>query len=149
MDFSVSPITDGFGRVVDFEVHHDGRLGCADRATPASPGAPAGLRRSGGIADARRILKERTRRAKLFPHMREPSWLILVDLYVNHERDISISSACFASFAPYVTALRHIGELERSGLIFRADDLHDRRRHYLRLSDDAHERLTAYFGEPV
>lgn len=101
------------------------------------------------IADAQRIIRERSRRARLFPHMGEAGWLILLDLYANPGRDISVTSACLASFVPPTTALRHIECLERDGLIWREEHPHDRRSSYLRLTEGAWLLLGSYFADPL
>lgn len=95
---------------------------------------------------AHRILRERARRERLLPGMGEAEWLILCDLYAHRGRDISVTSACLASFAPATTALRHIGLLEQAGLIAREDSETDRRVHWLRLTERARDALTDFFA---
>ena len=95
---------------------------------------------------ARTILAERSRRALIFPHMEEPGWLILLDLLANDGRDICVTSACLASFTPATTALRYIGLLERDGLVRREADPNDARRVFVRLTDEARQRLDAFFA---
>jgi DNA-binding MarR family transcriptional regulator len=96
---------------------------------------------------AKRLLRERLIRARFFPHLGEPAWLMLVDLAANADRKVSVTSACLASFAPPTTALRHVGELEERGLVRRVPDPEDRRRVWLRLTYDARELLAAFFAE--
>ena len=67
----------------------------------------------------------------------DASWDIILDLYVNHDRHISISSACIASGSPSTTALRHIKDLEMRGYLFRHPDPTDNRRCFVNLSPDA------------
>jgi DNA-binding MarR family transcriptional regulator len=95
------------------------------------------------------ILAERSRRARLFPHMNEPTWLILIDLFVNDGRDVSVTSACLASCVPPTTALRYIGRLEADGLVRREDHPGDRRSILLRLTGLGRERLTEFFDNPL
>lgn len=95
---------------------------------------------------AQRIIRERYLRARFFPHMAEASWLILLDLYANAERDISVTSACTASFVPATTALRHIALLEADGLIEREADSADARRVWLRLTVAGADRLADFFN---
>jgi DNA-binding MarR family transcriptional regulator len=77
----------------------------------------------------------------------EPSWDILLDLYLNHCRGgplISISSACIASAGPQTTALRHIGVLVDRGLLERVEDAGDRRRSFVRLTQKALAAMDAW-----
>ena len=94
----------------------------------------------------RQIIAQRNRRALFFPHMDETQWLVLVDLLANDGREISVTSACIASFSPPTTALRAIGELHDADLVSRHPDPDDRRRVFLRLTDDARARLGQFFS---
>lgn len=69
----------------------------------------------------------------------EPGWDIALDLYsaLMEGKSISVTSACLASCAPASTAIRHLGFMERRGLILRAPDPRDRRRAHVSLSDPA------------
>jgi DNA-binding MarR family transcriptional regulator len=69
----------------------------------------------------------------------EPAWDVLLDLYINHgrEKTISVSSACLASAAPTSTALRHVSELVRRRLVVRSPHPHDRRVFVLQMSQQA------------
>lgn len=96
---------------------------------------------------AARIIRERALRARLFPQVEEPGWLMLLDLYANPGRDVSVTSACGASFVPWTTALRHIDLLEAGGLVEREHDPKDRRRVFLRLTQSAVDALADYFGD--
>lgn len=96
---------------------------------------------------AKRIIRERFIRARFFPHLDEPAWLMLVDLIANDDRLVSVTSACLASFAPPTTALRHIGVLEGMGLVRRVPDPGDRRRVWLRLTNLARGQLNECFRE--
>ena len=79
--------------------------------------------------------------------MEEPSWLILLDLYANPSRDVSVTSACLASFVAPTTARRHIDTLEAAGLIEREPDRFDRRKVYLRLTQAAVDGLGGFFAD--
>lgn len=99
------------------------------------------------MTHAQRLVRERHLRAKLFPGLGEPGWMMLIDLAANQGRNVSISSACLASFAPPTTALRYIGILERRKLVVREADTDDHRRFWLRLTPKAWEALDRFFGE--
>ncbi len=67
----------------------------------------------------------------------EPSWDLMLDLYIAHERgvEINISRSVTASGVPTTTGLRYIALLTDRGLLCRVADPFDRRRHFLTLSD--------------
>ena len=69
----------------------------------------------------------------------DPSWDILLDLFIHHARgvDVSVSSACQGSFSPATTALRHLAELERRGVIVRRAHPSDRRVLHVSLTTEA------------
>ncbi|MFM5924587.1 MAG: MarR family transcriptional regulator [Novosphingobium sp.] len=93
------------------------------------------------LAIAKAIYRGRRARASHFPAdlLGEPLWDILLDLYIEkaQARSVSITSACVASNVPPTTALRWLKVLEEGGWIFREDDVKDRRRSFLRLSEKA------------
>ena len=80
----------------------------------------------------------------------EPVWDILLDLFIaRHEgRRVSISSACIAACVSQTTALRRLNDLQRRGLIERASDVGDSRRHYVSLTDAATELVTRALQHP-
>lgn len=90
------------------------------------------------LAKARMLLAIRRLRDQLFPQqlLGEPSWNILLDLYVAdiEDRPISVSSACLASAAPATTGLRHLDFLVEQGLVVREADKTDKRRIFVKLS---------------
>lgn len=107
------------------------------------------------VERAEGLYKERRRRdarmagtSELFG---EPSWDILLDLFVAHgkARPVSVSSACIASSTPQSTALRYVGLLEKVGLIRRAKDPRDGRRHYLELTETGLSHMEAYLSEAI
>lgn len=69
----------------------------------------------------------------------DPCWDMLLDLFVQTAKgvDVSVKSACLASGVPCTTALGYVSILEREGLLTRLADQADRRRTFLRLSDEA------------
>lgn len=81
----------------------------------------------------------------------EPSWDILLDLFIaqGKARPVSVSSACIASSTPQSTALRYVGLLEKVGLIRRAKDPRDGRRHYLELTEAGLSNMQAYLSEAI
>lgn len=76
-------------------------------------------------------------------HLGEPAWDILLDLFVAQRLGlrVSILDACIAANVPSTTALRYVRRLEDDGLILRSADTNDRRRSYVRLSDEVVKRV--------
>ncbi len=74
-----------------------------------------------------------------------PNWDMLLALYLARyeNRFVMLTALCAASYAPESTAYRRITDLEQCGLIVRDDDIKDRRRVEIRLSDDG----VAFMGE--
>lgn len=70
------------------------------------------------------------------PIFSDPSWDILLDLYIQQiqGRAVSVSSCCIASHVAATTALRYITVLEEQGLISREPHEHDKRSSLLRLT---------------
>jgi len=86
------------------------------------------------------VYKMRRNRDKIFQDrdlFSDPSWDILLDLYVARSKGkrISTTSACIASAVPSTTALRWLRVLEEKGLIERAGDVDDGRRSYITVTD--------------
>lgn len=83
------------------------------------------------VERARIIYRNRRLRNRHFDDdlFAEPSWDILLDLFIADEagESISVSSACIGSAAPHATALRHLGLMQRKGLVERSAHPHDRR----------------------
>jgi DNA-binding MarR family transcriptional regulator len=94
------------------------------------------------------MLSLRQRRSELFPELRivDAGWVILLDLLVqtSRGRQVSMESACQASGAPSTTALRHLTELIKQGVLVRTPDPDDGRRHFIGLSPETRERLERY-----
>ena len=67
----------------------------------------------------------------------EPTWDILLDLYVaaREDRRVPTTSACIGAHVPPTTALRWLRILEAKGLVEREDDGRDGRRTFVRLTD--------------
>lgn len=98
----------------------------------------------------RQLIARREARAKFLPGVcfADPAWDMLLDLTAaraEHER-VSVTSLCIASGVPATTALRWIGQLEKSGLVERVADDIDRRRAFVVLTDKAADAMAAYFA---
>lgn len=79
----------------------------------------------------------------------DPAWLMLLDLLVREKEGFktSISSACLASLAPSTTALRHITEMVRRGILVRTPDPADSRRFFLALAEQTRDDLLALLSK--
>ena len=97
---------------------------------------------------ARSLYLERARRAQFLPGglLGEPSWDILLDLYVgSRENELrSVKEVCIASHCADATALRYIEQLIAAGLVVRTRDTRDNRRKFLSLSAEGYRRMTRY-----
>lgn len=100
---------------------------------------------------ARETIRRRRKREEYFPSdlFADPGWDIMLDLYAAHydSEAISVSSLCIAASVPRTTALRWIAMMTDDGWLVRWADPADRRRAYLKLSDQARRRLDAYFDD--
>jgi DNA-binding MarR family transcriptional regulator len=78
----------------------------------------------------------------------DPAWDMLLALYAARieGRPLSVSSLCSASAVPPTTALRWITLLSSRDLIRRIDDPADKRRILVEITDDAFDRMNAYFA---
>ena len=79
----------------------------------------------------------------------EPRWDILLDLFIAGEegRTISISSACIGAAVPHATALRHLGVMQRKGLVERRPDPRDARCQHVRITDNAAASMCDLFAD--
>ncbi len=120
----------------------------------ASPGE-GGTVRAGtpGLPDPRRVratIRKRQLRARFFDVglFADPAWDILLDLTAARAegRRVSVTSLCIASGVPPTTALRWIGQMTEQGLLQREEDLIDRRRAFVALSETAAEAMAGYFA---
>ncbi|MEL7718639.1 MarR family transcriptional regulator [Citromicrobium bathyomarinum] len=105
-----------------------------------------------GLPDPRRIralIRKRQARTRFFEAelFADPAWDILLDLTAARAegRRVSVTSLCIASGVPPTTALRWIAQMTREGLLRREEDLVDRRRAFIALSDSAVEAMARYF----
>ncbi|HSX56570.1 MAG TPA: winged helix DNA-binding protein [Sphingomonas sp.] len=92
----------------------------------------------------RRRLRERFFEEELFA---DPAWDMLLDLYAARLEGgrVCVSSLCYAAAVPSTTALRWIAQMTKAGLLAREADPHDRRRHYMLLTERAAASMNAYF----
>ena len=72
------------------------------------------------------------------------AWDLMLSLYAMQDQNVSVGTACDQTSAPRTTMLRHIDVMERSGLLRRSTDPTDKRRMYLRLTEDATKRVHDY-----
>jgi DNA-binding MarR family transcriptional regulator len=100
---------------------------------------------------AERMILERKHRNAYFSNIPfgEPVWDILLDLFVAHaqERSISVSSVCLAANVPPTTALRYTAHLENEGVLERRASKTDARVFYLSLSASALEAMRTYLRQ--
>ncbi|WP_293880704.1 MarR family transcriptional regulator [Sphingomonas sp.] len=93
------------------------------------------------IDRARAIYRGRRARNRHFDDslFAEPSWDILLDLFIADGvgRSVTVSSACIGAAAPHATALRHLGMMQRKGLLERSAHPNDARCQQVRISATA------------
>ena len=99
--------------------------------------------------DIRDLIRNRKSRERFFRTslFADPAWDILLDLAAARvERvRVSVTSLCIASGVPATTALRWIALMIEEGLLVREDDINDKRRAFIALSEDAARKLSKYF----
>ncbi len=99
---------------------------------------------------AREVYAERRRRHRFLPAdlFGEPTWDILIDLYVAYreERRVPTTSSCIGAHVPPTTALRWLRILESRGLVEREDDGRDGRRTFVRLTPQGLAAMDATFA---
>lgn len=103
-------------------------------------GRPRVLDNSRYLDWAREIYQVRRLRSNHFPGIfGEPTWDLLLDLYIAflEGRKVSTKSACIGADCATSTALRKILDMEEAGLIYRVDDLKDKRLKWIALSKEA------------
>lgn len=96
------------------------------------------------------IIKSRSMRSSMFGGglFADPAWDMILDLILAQAeyRRVSISSLCIASGVPSTTALRWIAQLVERGIFERTEDVCDKRRVFITLSDTAIREVARYFG---
>ena len=99
---------------------------------------------------ARTMVAQVRSRATYLPEVAcgDPEWLMLLELFIasGSGRQVTVSNLCAASGVPSTTALRHIGLLERNGLLIRTPAAKDRRISHVRLHERAQRRLQSYLS---
>ena len=109
----------------------------------AEPGSGEELISARQIRDIIRLRRSRDRYfgSHLFA---DPAWDMLLDLMAARlERvQVAVSSLCIAACVPPTTALRWVKMMTQSGLFERANDPKDRRRVFIRLSEEAAQSMT-------
>ena len=99
------------------------------------------------------LARMRNRRERFFPAelFAEPSWDILLDLFINQVRGIRVptTSLCLAANAPQATALRHIGILEELGLLSRFRAPEDRRLVLVQITAKGYGQMRKSLGELI
>jgi hypothetical protein len=98
----------------------------------------------------RRMIRQRQQRARFFEGelFADPAWDMLLDLTAARAemKRVSVTSLCIAAGVPPTTALRWIGQLTAAGLFQRVEDLSDRRRAFIELTDQAADGMGRYFA---
>ncbi|NCP18457.1 MAG: winged helix-turn-helix transcriptional regulator [Erythrobacter sp.] len=125
-------------------------FGDGQRHAPEETAEP--LAGTPGLPDPRRVratIRKRQMRARFFDAalFADPAWDILLDLTAARAegRRVSVTSLCIASGVPPTTALRWISQMTEHGLLQREEDMVDRRRAFVSLSDTAVEAMAQYF----
>jgi len=79
----------------------------------------------------------------------DPAWDMLLDLYIHNLRGIgvTISNACHGASAPPTTALRHLAELERRGIVTRRPHPSDRRVLFAYLTHEGTEMMASILND--
>jgi len=117
----------------------DGDAAVLRPAQPALPHAPM----------VRTILRQRQQRARYFGAdlFSDPAWDMLLDLTAarGENKRVSVTSLCIAACVPPSTALRWISQMITSGLFSRVEDLSDRRRAFIELTEAAADAMARFF----
>lgn len=116
--------------------------------------APAAGAATAGLADRKRAALKQMRsmrrmRGQHFPTQlfSDPCWEMLLDLYDGYlaGAEVTVTSLGAASGAPLTTALRRMDQLKAHGLIERVEDIEDRRRTIVRLSQAGLDAVENFF----
>jgi len=121
--------------------------------TPAVRFGPNGPVDCATVALAREFYACRRRRDRFLSTdlFGEPTWDILLDLYVatREDRRVPTTSACIGAHVPPTTALRWLRILEARGLVEREEDGRDGRRTFVRLTDRGLAAMEAFLRSTV
>jgi DNA-binding MarR family transcriptional regulator len=76
----------------------------------------------------------------------DPAWDMILSLYCAEGRGerVSVTALGHSVGLAQTTAVRWINALTKAGLIERCQDDHDRRRHFVRLTDPARHKITEW-----
>ncbi|OYW48023.1 MAG: hypothetical protein B7Y36_08880 [Novosphingobium sp. 28-62-57] len=142
------------GNASEGDVGRRGQPRLVEPTVPRETFDPETLARHAAIA--REVYAARRRRHKALPAdlFGEPTWDILLDLYIamREDRRVPTTSACIGAHVPPTTALRWLRILETRGLIEREDDGRDGRRTFVRLTRhgiDAMDRTLAMLDKSI
>lgn len=141
----------------------EGEEGGCGRAPPArreitpdfTDVPPSAMTWADGLRDfdpavIRGIIRARRLRSEFFGvgMFADPAWDILLDLMIAkvEKRSVAVSSLCIAAAVPATTALRWIKQLTEMGLLRRVADPQDGRRVFIELTEQAIDKLIAYFN---
>lgn len=117
---------------------------------PGQPPMASEADRNAILLLARELYGERRRRSRYFDAdlFGEPSWDILLDLYIAacEDRRVPTTSACIGAHVPPTTALRWLRLLEARGLVEREHDGRDGRRTFVGLSARGIEAMEGFLG---
>ncbi|TAJ87747.1 MAG: response regulator [Reyranella sp.] len=119
-----------------------------DRATPAVGAETGGLatRKRAALKQMRSL---RRMRSQHFPTQlfSDPCWEMLLDLYDGHlaGAEVTVTSLGAASGVPLTTALRRMDQLKAHGLIERTEDIEDKRRTIVRLTQAGLAAVEGFF----
>lgn len=121
-------------------------------ATTAPQGSrvPSDAAGRAALAMAHELYVGRRRRKRHFTGdlFGEPTWDILLDLYIaaREDRRVPTTSACIGAHVPPTTALRWLRILEAKGHVEREDDGRDGRRTFVRLTDGGLAAMDAWLA---
>jgi DNA-binding MarR family transcriptional regulator len=103
------------------------------------------------IEIARTLYDRRRVRSEHFPDLEltEPSWDMLLFLFINQHRLVTTGELCDASCAPRTTGLRYIARLSEIDLVVRSFSDTDARVHHVQLSPRATEAMRLYLAAPT
>lgn len=141
-DQQTEELASALQRLVEAQVEAAQRRLLASEQSPTAPlleGRAAGLDSSRYLDWAREVYAVRRARGKHFPAVfGEPTWDLLLDLYIAflEGRKVTTKSACIGAECPTSTALRKILDLEEAGLLYRVDDLIDKRLKWIAISKE-------------
>lgn len=95
---------------------------------------------------AEKLYKARRVRERFFPAdlFAEPTWDLLLDLYIAHHRGriVTTSGASIAANVPLTTGLRWLEKMEEAGVIERSASPADQRLVLIALTADSRDRMS-------